>query len=194
MTMTNFTTISGPSRPRLAPRRLSAVRRLVASIIVAAASLPAAAQAPATPPAANGDATLVVGGDIAKPLSLTLADIKAMPRTTVTIGDEGSRMAYEGVLVGLVLQRAGAPLGRDFSGKAVASYVLATAKDGYQVVFSLGELDPAVANNEIIIADTVDGKPLFDYQGPFRLVAPHDKRGVRGIRMLQRLEVVRLQK
>ena len=37
-------------------------------------------------------------------------------------------------------------------------------------------------------------KPLFDYQGPFRIVAPHDKRGARSIRMLQRLEVVRLVK
>jgi hypothetical protein len=76
----------------------------------------------------------------------------------------------------------------------VATYVVATAADGYQVVFSLGELDPAVANNASIVADTVDGKPLSDTQGPLRIVAPHDKRGVRGVRMLQRLDVVRLLK
>ena len=87
--------------------------------------------------------------------------------------------------MGELLKRAGAPVGRDLSGKAVASYVRASAKDGYQVVFSLAELDPGFTANDIIVADTVDGKPLFDYQGPFRIVAPHDKRGARSIRMLQ---------
>ncbi len=72
--------------------------------------------------------------------------------------------------------------------------MLAGAKDGYQVLFSLAELDPGFTSNEIIIADTIDGKPLFDYQGPLRIVAPHDKRGARSIRMLQTLSVVRLRK
>jgi len=65
---------------------------------------------------------------------------------------------------------------------------------GYQAVFSLAELDPAFTPNDIIIADTVDGQPLFDYQGSFRIVAPRDKRGARSVRMLQRIEVVRLKK
>jgi Oxidoreductase molybdopterin binding domain len=117
-----------------------------------------------------------------------------MPRTTVTVSEEGRQVSYEGVLVGELLKRAGAPVGRDLSGKAVATYVRASAKDGYQVVFSLAELDPAFTPNDIIVADTIDGKPLFDYQGPLRIVAPHDKRGARSIRMLQRLEVVRLVK
>ena len=48
--------------------------------------------------------------------------------------------------------------------------------------------------DDILVADTIDGKPVADAQGPFRIVAPRDKRGVRSIRMLQRLEVVRLVK
>ena len=67
-----------------------------------------------------------------------------MPRTTVTVSEEGREIKYEGVLVGELLKRAGAPVGRDLSGKAVATYVRATAKDGYQVVFSLAELDPGL--------------------------------------------------
>jgi hypothetical protein len=50
------------------------------------------------------------------------------------------------------------------------------------VVFSLAELDPGFTSNDIIVADTIDGKPLFEYQGPLRIVAPHDKRGARSIR------------
>ena len=61
-------------------------------------------------------------------------------------------------------------------------------------MFSLPELDPAFTSNDIIVADTIDGKPLFDYQGPLRIVAPHDKRGARSIRMVQSIDVVRLRK
>jgi DMSO/TMAO reductase YedYZ molybdopterin-dependent catalytic subunit len=138
--------------------------------------------------------TLVIAGDVTQALTITTADLKAMPRTMVTVTEEGRQISYEGVLVGELLKRAGAPVGRDLSGKAVATYVRASAKDGYQVVFSLAELDPGFTPNDIIVADSIDGKPLFDYQGPFRIVAPHDKRGARSIRMLQRLEVVRLVK
>jgi DMSO/TMAO reductase YedYZ molybdopterin-dependent catalytic subunit len=144
--------------------------------------------------AAPTDGAVVIGGDVATTLTITPADLKSMPRTAVTIDEQGTQVKYEGVLVGELLKRAGAPVGRDLSGKAVATYVRATAKDGYQVVFSLAELDPGFTSNDVILADTIDGKPLFDYQGPLRIVAPKDKRGARSIRMLQRIDVVRLAK
>jgi len=103
-------------------------------------------------------------------------------------------LVCEGVLVGEILKRAGVPLGTELRGNAIASYVVASATDGYQVVFSLAELDPGFTSNDIIVADTLDGKPLFAYQGPLRIVAPKDSRAARSIRMLQRLEVVRLKK
>ena len=80
------------------------------------------------------------------------------------------------------------------AGRRVASYVLASAPDGYQVVFSLAELDPGFTSNDIIVADTLDGKPLDASQGPLRIMAPKDTRRSRSIRMLQRLEVVRHRK
>src|SRR5450432_1569010 len=90
----------------------------------------AIAWAQAGNPAAGADATLTVAGDVTRPLTLTPADLKAMPRTTVTVSEDGRQIQYEGVLVGDVLSRAGAPLGKDLSGKALASYVLASARDG----------------------------------------------------------------
>lgn len=137
---------------------------------------------------------LSIGGDVARPCTLTLAELKALPRTTVTVQDNSRTIVYEGVLVGELLSRAGAPLGRDLAGKALASYVKATAADGYEVVFSLAELDPAMTSNDIIVADTVDGKALPDSQGPIRLATPHDKRGARALHLLVRLDVVRLAK
>lgn len=163
---------------------------LVAFAIVLLASVVSVlAQAPAAPAS-----EVQVGGDVPKPFTLTLADLKSMPRTTVTVKDDAKSTTYEGVLLGAILARAGAPLGRELSGKAVASYILATASDGYQAVYGLAEADPAFTASELLVADTIDGKPLFDYQGPMRVVAPHDKRGARSVRMLQRIEVVQLRK
>jgi hypothetical protein len=137
---------------------------------------------------------LTVAGDVATPLSLTPEQLTTMPRTKVEVKEDGRTLMYEGVLVGEILKRAGVPLGTELRGDAVASYVVASANDGYQVVFSLAELDPGFTSNDIIVADTIDGKPLFAYQGPLRIVAPKDARAARSIRMLQRLEVVRLKK
>lgn len=118
-----------------------------------------------------------------------------MPRETVSIPEQdGTKVEYEGVPLREILKRAGAPQGKDLRGKALASYILAKAHDGYQVVFTLAEVDAAFADEKIVVADKRDGKPLFGYQGPFRLVCPGDKAGARSVRMLETLEIVRLQK
>ncbi len=59
------------------------------------------------------------------------------------------------------------------------------------MVFSLAELDSGIADSEVLVADTIDGAPLNDKLGPFRLVAPHEKRPARWVRMLKSLTVVR---
>lgn len=143
----------------------------------------------------DGSATLTISGDIASRLVLTSDDLAKMPRETVSIPDQdGTKIEYEGVLLREILRRAGAPMAKDLRGKALASFVLAKAHDGYQVVFTLAEVAPEFANEVILVADKRDGKPLFQYQGPFRLVCPNDKAGARSVRMLETLEIVRLQK
>ena len=117
-----------------------------------------------------------------------------MPRTTVEATDhDGTRATYEGVLLFEILKAAGAPLGDRLRGKTMMTYVLAKAKDGYQVLFALPELDPGFADQTVLVADRVNGKPLPDGQGPLRIVAPHEKRPARWIRMLQELKVRRLE-
>lgn len=164
-------------------------------VLAAIALRLARAQAPsaaATPPA---PATLTIKGDIPAPVTLTAQDLAQMPRETVSVAEQdGTNVSYEGVPLREVLKRAGVPLGKDLRGKALASYVLAKAHDGYQVVFSIGEIDTAFGNESILVADKRDGKPLFGYQGPLRLTLPTDKAGARSVRMLETIEFVRLQK
>jgi len=138
--------------------------------------------------------TVQVTGAVKQALNLSADDLTKMPRASVRTSSNGMETVYEGVWLHEVLKHAGVPQGGELRGKALASYVLAEAQDGYQVVFSLGELDPEFIDNEILLADTANGKPLFGAQGRFRLVAPKDKVGARSVRMLTRIEVVQLRK
>ena len=145
--------------------------------------------------AAASSGTLAVSGAVRTPLSLAAVELKSMPRLQVEAKDhDGKPVKDHGVLVGEILKRAGATLGADLRGDAMASYVVAVAADGYRVVFSLAELDPALTGGEIIVADTADGKALAPSQGPLRIVVPKDTRPARSVRMLTRLDVVRLVK
>ena len=144
--------------------------------------------------AQDAQSSIQVAGDIKQPLTLTADDLAKMPRATVRTMNNGMETVYEGVWLHEVLKRAGVPQGNELRGKALSTYVLAQAQDGYQVVFSLGELDPAFIDNEILLADTANGKPLFGAQGRFRLVVPKDKPGARSVRMLTRLDVVQVRK
>ena len=168
-------------------RRRSLVLTLSISACLAALpfSQPAAAQTPAPLP------QLKISGAVSTPLTLTLPDLKGMPRTTLHVSNphENKTETYEGVLLEELLRRAGVPQGDQLRGKRMATYVIAEAEDGYQVVFSLAELDSGITNSEVLVADTVDGAPIDAKRGPFRLVVPHDKRPARWVRMLKSITV-----
>jgi DMSO/TMAO reductase YedYZ molybdopterin-dependent catalytic subunit len=138
--------------------------------------------------------TVQVTGAVKQALTLSADDLAKMPRASVRTTNNGMETVYEGVWLHEVLKKAGVPQGGELRGKALAGYVLAEAQDGYQVVFSLGELDPEFVDNEILLADTANGKPLFGDLGRFRLVVPKDKLGARSVRMLTKLEVVQVRK
>jgi hypothetical protein len=134
----------------------------------------------------NASFTVNVEG---KPLlTFTAADLATMPRHTVTTDQHGKQIQYEGVYMRDVLSKAGVPFGSELKGKKLSTYVLAVAHDGYAVVYTLAEMDPEFSEGDLLIADKVGGQP----QGPFRIIAPHDKKPARSLRMLERIEVVQL--
>src|SRR5580698_10580790 len=86
---------------------------------------------------------LTIAGDVATPLTLTKADLAKMARTSATFNGEGAETTYEGVLLYDILKQAGAPLDKQLMGKALTTYILAEARDGYQVVYALADIDPS---------------------------------------------------
>jgi DMSO/TMAO reductase YedYZ molybdopterin-dependent catalytic subunit len=143
-----------------------------------------------SPPAVE---ELRINGAVSTPLVLTVADLKKMPRKTLSVVNphDKKKETYDGVLLEELLHRAGVPQGEQLRGSSMVTYVIAEATDGYRVVFSLAELDSGILESEVIVADTVDGAPLSAQQEPFRLVAPHEKRPARWVRMLKSITVLR---
>jgi len=136
--------------------------------------------------------TLKVTGAVSTPLTLTIEDLKQMPRRKVSVVNPHDKKTenYEGVLVEDLLKRAGVPQGEDLKGQLLASYLIFEAEDGYRVAFSIAELDSGIVDSGVIVADTLDGAPLPAKQGPFRVVAPREKRAARWVRMLKTITVV----
>ncbi len=160
--------------------RTPLLRTPILAVLLAALALPAAAQ------------SLMLKGPTGQTLSLSRADLAALPHVGFTFDAHGRKHAYEGVPLIDLLARVGAPTGKALGGRALANAVRSTSADGYQVVFGLGEADPGTRANRIIIADRADGAPLDDKEGPFRLVVEGDLRPARGARMLTTLEVIPL--
>ena len=127
-------------------------------------------------------------------VAITEKDLAKMPRHEAKVQEHGNTVEYEGVLLHDVLAGLGVPFGPALRGKALSTYVLATGRDGYAVVYTLAEMDTAFSDGDLLLADQSGGKPLAEAQGPLRIVAPHDKKPARSLRMLERIDVIQLRK
>lgn len=163
---------------------------LIAACLFLTIQLAAAQQAPATAAASSND-VLSLLAPAHDPLRLTAADMKALPHISVTFHNAHTNAdeTYSGVRLADLLAKMGAPLGSELRGKALSDYVVATGSDGYKSVLALGEIDPSFHPGEVIVADTMDGKPLDGHSGPFKLVVTEDKRPARSVRNLVSIEL-----
>jgi hypothetical protein len=125
------------------------------------------------------------------PTGLSLAQLKALPHISVTVHNSHANAdeTYSGVRLADILTPVGAPLGKELHGIALVSYLVATGSDGYQAVFALAEVDPSFHPGEVLVADTMNGKPLDAHSGPLKLVVTEDKRPARSVRNLTTIEL-----
>lgn len=150
---------------------------LIAAVLAAAA--PAAAQ------------TLTLKGPDGG-MTLTAAQVAALPRVKVVVDAHGQKHEYAGPLLIDLLAKVGAPTGKDLRGPALSNAIVVKAADGYQVAFGLAEADPGTRPNRMILADRQDGKPMDDKDGPFKLVVEGDLRPARSARMVTVIEVLNI--
>ncbi len=82
-------------------------------------------------------------------LPLAPATLAALPRTTATLTAHGSTQMCEGVALAALAAAAGLPAGKAVSGPALGVVIVAEARDGYRVAFTLGELDALLGNTAV---------------------------------------------
>lgn len=149
---------------------------------------------------AEATGSLVLGGDgLPTPRRLGIAELRGLSRAKVHAtqpphGETGRQeVVYAGVPLAEVLKAAGLRLDPDMASirQTVAGSVLVEAADGYRVIFALAELDPALTDRVVLLADTRDGQPLGPKEGPWRLVVPGDKRPARWVRQVTAVTVRR---
>lgn len=163
---------------------------LAGSALAETAASPRSVQAVSTSPAPIPSGTITVGGEVATPLQLDAATLQKFPRRAFDASEHGKAAHWEGVALSELLRAAGAPLGEKLRGKNLALYLRVSAADGYRVVYSLAELDPAMHDGEVILADRRDGHALAANEGPFRLVAKDDKRPARWVRQVVAIDLL----
>ncbi|HEY5348883.1 MAG TPA: molybdopterin-dependent oxidoreductase [Candidatus Lustribacter sp.] len=123
-------------------------------------------------------------------LTVNAATLAGLPRITISATDEGGHTnKYTGVSLRDLLVRAGAPAGTPVRGKAMMSYVVVSAADGYHVLFTLPELDASYTDHVVVIADQRDGAPLAAGAGPYRLIVPFEKRDAGWVRQVTAIDL-----
>ena len=128
-----------------------------------------------------------------KVATLDAAALKSKTRKTVTVtnGHSNQSEEYSGVLLVDLLPNT--PTGKALHGKALASYVVAEGSDHYRAILSLAEIDPTFHPGDVLVADTLNGKPIDAKDGPFKLIVTEDKHPARWVRNLISITVVPLQ-
>jgi hypothetical protein len=129
-----------------------------------------------------------------KTLTLTPEELAALPHKSVSVFNAHSKTneTYSGVPLADLLSKVGVPLGEAVRGKLFMIGVVAAGTDGYGVLYSLAEVDPAIHTGEVIVADTVDGKKL-DKDGAFKMVSSEERRPARWVRNLTSISVVKVE-
>eukprot|EP01037_Dinobryon_pediforme_P000811 gene811-815_t len=131
-----------------------------------------------------------INGEVGSPLELTINDLAKYPQTTVVRKDkDGQNHTYTGVILSVILQNAGVTLGKDLRGKNLMKIIKVSARDNYEVVFALAELDKDFTDRAIILATQSDGKPLNNEEGPFRVIVQDEKKPARCVRQVKTITV-----
>ncbi len=123
----------------------------------------------------------------------TAAALAALPHASITVFNEHTKAneTYTGVPLISLLSRLGLPE-KPHGGADFHLYLVAEGADGYGVVYSYAEIAPTVHDATVLVADTVDGKPLAE-SGPFQLVATGEKHPSRWVRNLAAIRVMTAQ-
>jgi DMSO/TMAO reductase YedYZ molybdopterin-dependent catalytic subunit len=163
--------------------RLSALYALAASAAFALAPGNSAAQERTSLVTTRIEVT----GEVRRTLSLSVEELRALAQRR----GQAAAGGYGGIRLADLLDEA--DIKRDARHALRRTYVVATASDGYQAVFSWGELFNTPIGRDVLVVFERGGAPLQDGEGKIALVSLADeKNGPRHVKWLSRIDVRRV--
>lgn len=90
-----------------------------------------------------------------------------------------AQQTFSGVPLIALLVEVGVP--QKLKGKDLRLYLVAEGRDGTRVLYSLCEVSPDEHEGEVLLVDSVDGKPLTE-NGPIELISSGERRDSRWVR------------
>ena len=144
---------------------------------------------PVVSKAQNAD-SFTITGEVTTPLTLKKEDLAGYKPVSHKVKDRDNKEhEFKGVALFEILEKAGVTTGGKLRGENLAKYILISAADGYEVVYSLPEIDPEFTDQVIILATEKDGQALPNGEGPFRMIVPSDKKQARWIREVRSIKI-----
>jgi DMSO/TMAO reductase YedYZ molybdopterin-dependent catalytic subunit len=132
--------------------------------------------------------TFTIAGNVAQ--RKTIKDLSHLGRRTVRALHLGEGRGYHGLdtFSGFLLRQALEPARPKAD---IGSVFLVRAPDGYQALFSYGEVFLRSPGQRLLLADRVNGKDL-EKGGEYFLISPQDKMADRWVKAVQSIEVLSL--
>jgi DMSO/TMAO reductase YedYZ molybdopterin-dependent catalytic subunit len=134
------------------------------------------------------DGLAIVGPDGPHPIADTeIAKLAVVDVTVSFMTEHGQHKAsFSGPLLWDVLTKAGA-IDTSKPRDTAREVVSVTGSDNYVAVLAVGEISPEFEGKDVILATSMDGKPLDP--GHLRIAVPLDKRGGRSVRDIVKIVV-----
>lgn len=121
--------------------------------------------------------------------NVSAATLRSLPRDSASLMfHDQPAVLYSGYALSSLLRSAGVRTD-SVRGPALATRIVVESSDGYRVVLALADLDPALGNRRVLIADRVNGRPLPVNEAPWRLVVVGDQRPARSARQVLRIRI-----
>jgi len=138
-------------------------------------------------------AAFQIAGQIQTPATLDLEALRKLPAVHkdvpyIAAGEVVAR-SFTGALLWDVLQSAGGvAVDPNVKNDIIHKIIIVSGRDGYEAVFSAGEIAPDFGGAQILVAYEANGQPLDD-GGSARIVVPGDRRGGRFVGRIAKIEV-----
>lgn len=117
-------------------------------------------------------------------VTLSAETLAGLPRAQVSVEGKAGPDLYEGPPLSHVMRAAGLPVGMRAHGAPMRGYLVVRGADGYAAVVSAVEADKDLHGDSAILADTVNGGPLPEREGPRRVVIGDDLKSWRSVRQV----------